>query len=242
MKIKSLKELDVGVANLKIEGDVTYANPPRNVKGTNKQTGKPYNFWSQFVRIEDDTDGIGCSISTHKETVGLEEGDHVTVIMGKLAEYTSKDGEVQQILNGKVLKNKEEKKEATREKDNVQGDTKIWIARECAIKAAVELIGLKEIKYGDFFPCAQRIVGYISGEYHKKATEVKVKEEPADQEGEHDFSELIAKEKKLEIREGHEDDKIIDDKDLPGSSYDNPIPRKKKISKTEDFIQEAIPE
>ncbi|GAI82996.1 unnamed protein product, partial [marine sediment metagenome] len=179
MKIKNLENLDIGMSNIEIEGTVTYTNDPKNWTGESK--GRKYNFWGQFIALEDDTGSIGCSITFKKEENALEEGD-VTKIRGKLEEYTDNDGEVQKKLSGRVVKNKEEKKEATGvEKDNNgnngKGNKNLYIARECAIKAAVELIATKKIKYEELFPRAEEIVKYIYEGYQKPEIEKLVKEE-----------------------------------------------------------------
>lgn len=172
MKISDVKKLDMGVSGIRIEGNVTYANPPRNVTGEGKQGH--YDFWSQFIRVDDGSDGLGCSISRKKDEDGFEVGDHVSVL-GKLAEYKNKrDGSIQQILNGQVVKNKEEKKEAVKKTTNGKEDQNLWIAREVAIKAAVELLVAKEIEKEDFYPWISDLVKVISGE---DETEAK-KEEP----------------------------------------------------------------
>ncbi|GAI86127.1 unnamed protein product, partial [marine sediment metagenome] len=134
-----------------------------------------------FIALEDDTGSIGCSVTFKKEADALEEGDQVTV-KGKLEEYEDNDGNTQRKLSGKVVKNKEEKKETTGEKkdnngNNGKGDKNLYIARECAIKAAVELIAAKKIKYEELFPCTEKIVKYIYEGYQKPEIEELVKEE-----------------------------------------------------------------
>ncbi|MBA7549148.1 hypothetical protein ES705_41621 [subsurface metagenome] len=189
MKIKNLENLDVGTSNIIVEGDITYAGDIKNWTGKTGK-GRAYNFWGQFVVLEDDTDNIGVSLTFKKETNALEEEDHVK-IRGKLVEYTDNEGEVQRKLSGRVIRNKEDKEEVTGsekannvkaettgEKANNKGENKnLFIARECAIKAAVELIAIKKIKYEELFPCAEEIVKYIYEGYQKEDTEKLVKEE-----------------------------------------------------------------
>ncbi len=215
MKIKDLENLDVETSNITVEGNITYAGDIKNWTGKTDK-GRAYNFWGQFVVLEDDTDNIGVSLTFKKETNALEEEDHVK-IRGKLVEYTDNEGEVQRKLSGRVVKNKEEKKEATGEEkdDNVKeekkdnngnngkGDKNLYIARECAIKAAVELIAAKKIKYEELFSCAEEIVKYIYEGYQKPEIEKSVKEELAEK--------LIKPERKTI---GVEKDEIADE-DIP---------------------------
>lgn len=238
MKIKNLENLDAGISGIEIEGDVVYTQEPKNKKGTRKD-GKKYDFWSSFIVLEDDTGTMGCSI-TVKEGDTIEEDDHLKV-KGKLNEYEDDAGEVQRVLNGRIVKDRE-KKGATGEKANNGKDKDLHIARMCAVKGAIEMITADKIKPERLVAFSEGLVKYIyEGPF---IVEAKVKEEePVDREESPESARHTVRGKKLEIREGHEDDKIIDDEDLPGSSYDNPIPRnKKKISKVEDFIQEDTPE
>jgi len=61
MKIEGIKNLDVGMSNIEIEGKVTYEKAPRNIKGDNERGH--YDFYSQFVVIDDGTGKIGCNVS-----------------------------------------------------------------------------------------------------------------------------------------------------------------------------------
>ncbi|MBA7575704.1 hypothetical protein ES708_17540 [subsurface metagenome] len=112
MKIDSLKDLDIGMSNIEISGEVTYANDPRNFKGDSK--GRHYDFWSQYIAVEDETDSIGCNITIKNEEAALFEGDQVT-IKGKLTEFEDKDGNMQRKLNGRIKRTREEK---AREEEN----------------------------------------------------------------------------------------------------------------------------
>lgn len=166
MKIAKLKELDVGVSGVQISGDVTYAKLAKNWQGT--KNGRAYNFWSQFVAIEDSNGSIGCNITFPKEENSLEEGATNITIKGKVDEYTDNNGEVQKsISSGRVMRNKETKEATGSEKTNVK-ENELHIIRECAIKAVTELVCADKVKHENFFPCAERIVKYITGGYHKK--------------------------------------------------------------------------
>jgi len=237
VKVKDLESLNPGISGIEIEGDVIYTLEPKHWKGTTKK-GRKYDFWNQFVVVEDDSGTVGCAVSIREEDV-INENDRVRV-KGKLSEYKDKNGEIQRRLDGRIIKDKKEKTGEDNGKDSE--DKNKMIAREVAVKAAVELIKAKEIKLDEEFTHSEKIVDYIYGGCKKEVAVETKTEEPPDQEEKPSLAKHIVKEEKLEIREGHENDKIIDDEDIPGSSFDNPIPRKKKISKAEDFVQEGISE
>lgn len=179
MKIIDLKKLDVGISNVEIEGKVNYVKFAKNFKG--EKDGKKYDFWSQFIVLEDDTDSIGCSINFGKEEDKLEKFNQVK-IKGKIEEYKDKNDNIQKKLSGYIVKNEKEKKEEKEKNIEKEKSNDIWekkdlrIARECAIKASVELIIAKIIETKDLFSSSKRIVNYIYNGYiekQKKANKVK---------------------------------------------------------------------
>ena len=100
MKISGIENLDIGMNNIEIEGEVTYAMTPRNVTGDNEKGH--YDFWSQFVVIDDGTGKIGCSVSIEKEEYKLRK-EVVARVKGKLEEYKNKDGEIVRKIKGKLI-------------------------------------------------------------------------------------------------------------------------------------------
>ena len=87
MEIKKvLTELDIGMSNISVEGEVTYTETPENRKGVSKKTNKPYDFWSQRIFIDDGTGSIECSISVKDENDGIEKGV-IARVKGKLGEW-----------------------------------------------------------------------------------------------------------------------------------------------------------
>jgi len=100
MKISGIANLDVGMSNIEIEGKVTYAKTPRHIEGDNERGH--YDFYSQFVVIDDGTGKIGCNVSIEKEEYRLEK-DVVARVKGKLEEYKDKNGEMQKSLKGKLI-------------------------------------------------------------------------------------------------------------------------------------------
>jgi len=100
MKIKGIDNLDVGMSNIEIEGEVTYTMAPRFVEGDNDRGH--YEFYSQFVVIKDETGEIGCSITIEKEEHKLVKGV-VARVKGKLEEYKNKKGEMVKKIQGKLI-------------------------------------------------------------------------------------------------------------------------------------------
>lgn len=100
MKINGINNLDVGMSNIEIEGEVTYTMAPRFVEGDNEKGH--YEFYSQFVVIEDETGKIGCSITIEKEEYKLEKGV-IARVKGKLEEYKDKKGQMVKKIQGKLV-------------------------------------------------------------------------------------------------------------------------------------------
>ena len=201
MKIKMIDELDVGISNVEVEGEITYTTKPKNVKG--EKEGKSYDFWSQFIVISDDTGKIGCNLTFGEEKESLGKGDSAK-IKGTIEEYKNKDGNIVKTLRGKVVKIMEEegKKETSiggngdywnakyqldleRIKIDKERNEKnnLYIARECAIKAVTELVKTKTMKSKDYFSFAEKIVNYIyNGNIEEKKEEKSVKVEKKPEE------------------------------------------------------------
>jgi len=89
MKISGIDDLDIGMSNIEIEGKVVYTDPPEHKVGKSKKNNKPYDFWSQWVVIEDETGHIGCSVSIEKEEYKLDKGI-IARVKGKLTEWNGK--------------------------------------------------------------------------------------------------------------------------------------------------------
>ena len=100
MKISGIDNLDVGMSNIEIEGEVTYTMAPRFVEGDNDKGH--YEFYSQFVVIEDETGKIGCSVSIEKEEHKLAKGV-IARVKGKLEEYKDKKGQTVRKIQGKLI-------------------------------------------------------------------------------------------------------------------------------------------
>jgi len=254
MKIEGISNLDTGMSNIEIEGKVTYAKAPRHIEGDNERGH--YDFYSQFVYIEDDSGKIGCDISINKEEYKLEQGV-IARVKGKLDEYQgtkkikgkligiskgNKTTDVQQEVAEEYFDKKaKEEKTAPVAKPTETPSNNIWeakdlrIARECAVKAVTELVCAKIMKSKDFFNFADSIVKYIYNGAEKETT----KEERLA------LARHIAEGKKgkLELREGQtglledkelteeeiaEIENAVNEQEEPGSSYDNAIPFKGK--------------
>jgi len=268
MKISGIDNLDVGMSNIEIEGKVTYEKAPRHIEGDNERGH--YDFYSQFVVIDDSTGKIGCNVSMEKETYRLEKGVMARV-KGKLEQYKDKNGEMQKSLKCSLVgiskggketdvqlevaeeyfdekaREAKEEKPAPIEKPTEKPSNNVWeakdlrIARECAVKAVTELICAKIMKSKDFFDFADTIVKYIYNGLTKKP---KGKVTKADRIK---LAKNIIKEHgSVEVKD---EDAPFPDEDEPGSSYDNAKPYKgkkkalKKVSSADDFISnEELPD
>jgi len=91
MKINTVlneKETDVGISNIEIEGEVTYTEVPEH-RISPPDAKKEYDFWSQFVVIDDGTGKIGCSVSVKDKDDGITKGA-IARVKGKLTEWQGK--------------------------------------------------------------------------------------------------------------------------------------------------------
>jgi hypothetical protein len=100
MNIAQIMDLDVGMKGITCSGKITWANEAKNLTGTSG--GKDYDFWSQFIVIEDSSGGkIGVSIILEANQPSVGKGDMVTVEKAELKEYI-KNGEPMLKLQGKL--------------------------------------------------------------------------------------------------------------------------------------------
>ena len=101
MNIAQIMNLDVGMKGITCSGKITWANKPKNITGTS-DSGNDYDFWSQFIVIEDNTGKIGVSITVETDQDSVKKGDMVTVEKAELQEYRNKDNEPTLKLQGKL--------------------------------------------------------------------------------------------------------------------------------------------
>ena len=268
MEIKGIDNLDVGMSNIEIEGEVAFEMSPKHIEGDNERGH--YDFYSQFVVIDDGTGKIGCGVSIEKEEYRLKKGV-VARIKGKLEEYKDKKGEMVKKLQGKLIAIskgdeitdvqqevaegyfEEKGKEATKEPvvNNVITDkpnvvkADVWeakdlrIARECAVKAVTELICAKIMKSKDFFSFSNTIVKYIYNGNQQQEAKPKGKPATAKEEKLALARHLAEAPGKVELREGSTG--LLEEEEEPGSSPTNAIKfkGKRKVSKAEDFVNES---
>ncbi len=101
MKIAQIKQLDVGISGLKCSGSVGFVGNAKNVKG--EYNGKPYDFWTQFVVIEDNGDSIGVNLRLDAENQAItrsDKGNLITIEKAELRDYNDKKGKKQLSLSG----------------------------------------------------------------------------------------------------------------------------------------------
>lgn len=219
--ISFAKKLDKDTSNVSVKGKVTYTLAPKHVispKGAQKQ----YDFWSQFIVIEDSTDSMGINI-----TFGHEEDkkkkDDIIEVKGEIHKYdainkeTGKKEEKVVLNKGKIIETPEEiaqkevkKVEAKKDIEkpqvvninNNQQMSNEWEIRKEAVIIAFDY-GLKEnFSIHDTFDLAKTIGNYI------KSGEVDIKEMVTNTK--------LAKKEKIEpkIKEKTEEKSVKNTKDL----------------------------
>jgi len=129
MKISGIDNLDIGMSNIEIEGKVTYEKAPRHIEGDNDKGH--YDFYSQFVVIDDGTGKIGCNVTFGKEEYKLEKGV-IARVKGKLEEYKDKNGEMQKSLKCSLV---------GISKGNKETDVQLEVAKEFFDDKAKESMG-----------------------------------------------------------------------------------------------------
>ncbi len=94
MDIKLIKGLDVGMSKITCAGEVKYTKDPKHLTGSSG--GRDYDFWSQFIVVEDPSDSIGIHITLEKNnTGGFSKGDQVKIWGGTLDSYKDKENKTQ---------------------------------------------------------------------------------------------------------------------------------------------------
>ncbi|MCD6371180.1 MAG: hypothetical protein J7L39_00485 [Candidatus Aenigmarchaeota archaeon] len=179
MKIKQIKQLDEGISNLTCKGKITYVGEAKNVKG--EKDGRRYNFWTQFLVVEDDTDSIPVNARiSEKDKLSVEDkGKEVEVIKATLQSY-EKDGKKQLSLQGHIRPRKSEV-EVEKEKNispQVWEEKDLRMARMNALSHATELCVNKFISYDEIYKVADEMVNFIYSGMKKESvqTEIEKKE------------------------------------------------------------------
>ena len=189
------KKLDDKTSNVNVQGKVTYNQPPKHVVSP-EGASRAYDFWSQFLVIEDKNDSIGINISFGEEEDKKKNGDIIEV-KGEIHKYEAdnkKTGKKEEkiVLNkAKIIEPEKEKveKETTKKQEpkvvNINNNYKISqeqeIRRESVI-TAFDYGSKNELAIYDCFDLAKTIGIYI------KSGEIDIKKIVAE-------SELIKKEK-----------------------------------------------
>ncbi len=118
--IKDLLDLPekffAGQSGINLTGILRYVGPESHKTGT--KDGRPYDFWSQFIVIEDATGKIGADKTGDKESVIPQsaKGRQVVVEGAKTKLYKDKKGEMQRkLIKGKITLKEQESKETVPE-------------------------------------------------------------------------------------------------------------------------------
>ena len=267
MKIKTvLTEVNIGASNIDIEGNIVYTDPPKHIVSP-PDVKKPYDFWSQWIVIEDETGKLGCSVvlsdpkyklekgtigritgklkewegkkSISGKLVGISKGNKTTDVQMEVAEEYFEEKAKEGATKGAIIK--EEKAIPVKAKidNNVWEEKDLRIARECAVKSVTELAVAKIITGKQFFPFANTIVKYI---YNGK---VNGKEKKSILRNDREPLEIISGENLFSDDVREEIENAVNEKEKEeekqGSSYNNAIPykgKRKKVTKAKDFINE----
>jgi len=176
LKIKQIKQLEEGISNLTCRGKITYVGEAKNVKG--EKDGRRYNFWTQFLVVEDDTDSIpvNARISEKDKLSAEDKGKEIEVIKATLQSY-ERDGKKQLSLQGHIRPRKtEEVKKETSVSNQVWEEKDLRMARMNALSHATELCVNKFISYNEIYKVADEMVDFIYRGMRKETKEAENEE------------------------------------------------------------------
>ena len=154
LNIKQIKDFSPeDVPSVTFEGKVGYVGEAKRKTGTT-QAGKEYDFWSQFITVEDDTEKVGVSTSTKiaekdKLITEADKNRRVKITNGKLRDYQDKSGKTQREIRAGKVEFLDVRKEAPVGERKSAGkqerglDTGRQIAAQAVAKSLIEA-GLKE--------------------------------------------------------------------------------------------------
>lgn len=89
MKIAQIITMDIGQTGIACEGNIFWTQPPKNIVSPPDYAGEPYDFWTQFVILQDDTGKIGVSVNVEAGQT-LAKGQHIKIEKARLKEYNKK--------------------------------------------------------------------------------------------------------------------------------------------------------
>ena len=106
LNIRQIREFSPeDVPSVTFEGKVGYVGTAKR-KTSPPGAEREYDFWSQFITVEDDTDKVGVSLAIKTDEKSLNETDkgrQVKITNGKLRDYQDKNGKTQrEIRSGKI--------------------------------------------------------------------------------------------------------------------------------------------
>lgn len=192
-KIDFAKQLDENTSGVTIKGKIVFNKDPKNIV-SKPGAEKTYDFWSQFIAIEDPTGSIGANITFGEEKDKKTNGEIVEV-KGTIYKYEAqnkKTGEMEEkvVLNSaKVIEPKNPKEETKESKTvNVSNSNDILpeatpeekdqYIRENAIEIVKDLIVAKSKNDKGMFELADEIFQYIkTGKVSERDGEINEKTE-----------------------------------------------------------------
>ena len=138
------KKLDEGTAGVTVKGKVNFCLTPKHVV-SEPEAKKKYDFWSQFIVVEDKTGGMGANITFGEDEDKKKNGDMVEV-RGTIHKYEAtnkKTGEKEEkiVLNSAKVVEPEKPKEEP--KLSEKGKTEVGKGSQEAKEGKLE-----EIRFG----------------------------------------------------------------------------------------------
>ena len=123
------QQLDEGTANVTVEGKIVFSLTPKHVV-SEPGAQKVFDFWSQFIAVEDDKGSMGANITFGKEEEKKKNGD-VVQVKGTIHKYEAtnkKTGKIEQkvvLNNAKIVEpeGQEEELKPQSKEGNVKKNT-----------------------------------------------------------------------------------------------------------------------
>lgn len=179
MNIAQILQLPDGVSGLTLEGTVGYCGAAKRITG--EHNGKPYDFWSQFVTVKDDTGEVGVGLSVNSQADAVIKGQRISVEKGKIESYQNKDGKMTKKVQGKLAASSTfPGNVAPPQADNNKDAS---ICRQCAGKCIAELCAGNDLTPEAFVERAAPIaVWFLTGGLPKQANPTREPGEEPQQE------------------------------------------------------------
>ena len=162
MNIGTIKQLDVGTSNIACRGVIKYLGEPKHITGS--KDGRDYDFWTQFVVLEEGKDSIGVNLALESK-VALSKNQTIQVEKGTLESYP-KDGETKLSLKAKLYSvgnTQQAPSQPPQATNSGQGQSGGANPKNApfALSYVKDLIIAKEVKWVDFWPTVESFQTYM---------------------------------------------------------------------------------